>query len=134
MELGQRAMLLWNNSVGKSERDNIMRCRTFEKMKEEKEAETRAIIERLQKMETWKTPCVDTKADKTIQATRERVDKSYAKLMAVQQKEANNAHTRASTKTMSGMGPNIRKKTQGYQKTQKTPKVENLVLTIDVVN
>ena len=56
--------------------------------------------------------------------------------MAVQLKEASNAHTRAPTKKMSDMDLNIRKnvKFQGVQEDTEKSKIENLVPTTEVVN
>ena len=63
-------------------------------MNEKKEAKMHEINERFQKMETRLTACVDAKADNVIKATCEKVDQSYAEVMAVQLKETNNPHLR----------------------------------------
>ena len=71
------------------------------------EAETPEINERFQKVETRLTACADTKVDNDIEATCEKLDKSYAEVVAVQPKEASNAKTRARSKTKSDMDLDI---------------------------
>ena len=80
-------------------------------------------------METTLTACVDTKVDNVIKATREKVEKSYAEIMAVQPKEASNVHTGKSTKTMSDMDLNVRRivRFQGIPTDPEKSKAETLV-------
>ena len=134
--LEQLAMLLLNNCVSNNERDNFIRCRSIEKMNKKIEAETHESNERLQKMETQLTACVDAKMDNAIKTKCDKVDKSYGAVMAVQQIETGNTHTQATTKTMSDMDLNIQKtvRIQGVTEELEKSKVENLVPTTNVMN
>ena len=52
---------------------------------------------------------MDTKVVNATEANWEKVDKNYTEVMAVQPKEASNANTWATTKTMSDKGLNIQR-------------------------
>ena len=79
---------------------------------------------------------MNAKVDDAIKATCEKVDKSYAEVMAVQPKEASIAHTREPTKTTSDLDLNIRKsvRIQGVPEDTGKSEAENLVPTTNEVN
>ena len=123
-------------TVSKIHCDNFIRCRSIEGINEKLEAEPNEIIERLQKVETRITAGVDAEINNAITATCEKVDKSYAEVMAVRPKETSSAHSRAPTTTMSDMDSNIRKnvRIQGVPENPEQTKADNFVPTTDVVN
>ena len=136
LEPEQTAMLLCNNCASNKESDLFLGCQTIERMNEKEEAEQNKLYERLQKMETRLTVCMDKKIDNAIKALCEKADKSYVETMATQPEKPGNDHTWAPTKTMSDMNLNFREsaRIQVVRELPEKSKAEYLYPTTDVMN
>ena len=122
-EAGQLAMLLCVKCLSNNERDNFIKCRTIDKMKEKIETETQEINKKLQTMEERITAVVDTRVDNAIKTTCEKVDKSYAEAVAVQPRNIG-ATTKAHSREPPDLDHNIRKsiRIQGVPEDPTNPK------------
>ena len=75
-------MLLCNNCVEQNERDNFIRCRTLAKVAEK--IDSLDIGEKLKNMERRLTDLVDEKIGNATKMTCDKVEKTYAAVVAVE--------------------------------------------------
>ena len=81
-ELVMNAMLLCNNCVEQNERDNFIRCRTLAKFAEK--IDSLDVGEKLKNMERRLTDLVDEKIGNATKMTCDKVEKTYAAVVAVE--------------------------------------------------
>ena len=88
-ELGLNVMLLCNDCLENNERDNFIRCRTIANVAEKVFANVADKIDnldvgkKLKSMETRLTDLVDQKIGSATETTCEKVEKTYAAVIAV---------------------------------------------------
>ena len=81
IELGMNAMLLCNTCVENNERDNFIRGRALEKVSEK--LESLDVGKKLKNMEKRLTELVDSKIGEAMTTTCDKVEKTYAAVVAV---------------------------------------------------
>ena len=134
-EAVQQATLLCVKCLNNNERDNFIKCPTIDKMNEKIETEMQYINKKLQTIEERITAFVDTRVDKAIKTTCEKVDKSYAEAVAVQPR-----NVISTSEAHSKEPPDLHQKTrkniqiQGIPEDPDKSEAQNFVTTTNEVN
>ena len=130
-EFGMNAMLLCNNCVERNERDNFIRCRTLAKVAEK--IDNLDVGGKLKKMETRLTDLVDEKIGNATKMTCDKVEKTYAAVVAV---ETTSGKPKGVKTDENSKSHDINKciKIQRIPEDPNKTKRENLVPTNDEVN
>ena len=130
-ELGMNAMLLCNNCVEQNERDNFIRCRTLAKAAEK--IDGLDVGEKLKNMERRLTDLVDEKIGNATKMTCDKVEKTYAAVVAV---ETTSGKPKGVKPDENSKSHNINKciRIQGIPENPNKTKGENLVPSNDEVN
>ena len=130
-ELGMKAVLLCNNFAEQNERDNFIRCRIPAKVAEK--IDSLDVGEQLKNMERRLTDLVDGKFGNATKKTCDKVEKTYAAVVAVvtTTRKPEGVKTDENSKSH-----NIKKciRIQGLPEDSNETKEENLVPTNDEVN
>ena len=130
-ELDMNAILPCNNCVEQIERDNFIRCRTLAKVAEK--IDSLDVGEKLKNMERRLTDLVDEKIGNVTKMTCDKVEKTYAAVVAV---EATSGKPKGVKTDVNSKSHNINKciRIQGIPEDPNKTKGENLVPTNNEVN
>ena len=125
------AMLLCNDCVEQNERDNVIRCRTLAKVAEK--IDSLDVVEKLKNMEKRLTDLLDEKIGNVTKMTCDKVEKTYAAVVAV---ETTSGKPKGVKTDVNSKSHNINKciRIQGIPEDPNKTKGENLVPANDEVN
>lgn len=136
-ELGLNVMLLCNDCLENNERDNFIRCRTIANVAEKVFANVADKIDnldvgkKLKSMETRLTDLVDQKIGNAMETTCEKVEKTYAAVIAVD--KTTEKTVKKDNKEQSNHSINKCFRIQGVPEDPKKTKGENMVPTNEKV-
>ena len=130
-ELGVNAMLVCNNCVEQNERDNLIRCQTLTKVAGK--IDRLDVGEKLKNMESRLTDLVDETIGNATKMTCDKVEKTYAAVVAV---ETTSGKPKGVKTDENSKSHNINKciRIQGIPEDPNKAKAENFVPTNDEVN